>query len=368
MRGDGHAMTPSTELSSALKDANSERSPRGEGHRLHRARTILPGVAAAVVVAVVATGLGHLVPVVGAPVFGIVMGMLLAPRLRAQTSLRPGLTFSGKLVLQAAVVAFGLVLSLRQIVHVGVHSLPVMLGTLCIALVGAYVYGRVLKTSGTLTTLIGVGTGICGASAIAATTAVIDAAEADTAYAISTIFAYNVIAVLLYPTIGLALGLSQHAFGLWAGTAINDTSSVVAAGTIYGSTASTYAIVVKLTRTLMIIPICLGLAFFRSAQARNHTPEAVAQRLPLRRMFPTFIGLFVLAALVDTAGLVPRGWHSGVSTTAGFLITIALSAIGMSSKLGDMRRTGFRPLLLGGLLWVTVGLSSLLLQGVTGQL
>ncbi len=336
-------------------------------------RQLFPGLAIVVVLAAGATGLGHLEPVVGGPVFGIVLGMGFAPMLRAaDTKIRPGRNFAGKRILQTSIVILGTGLSLRQIAHAGVGSLPVMLGTLCLALLAAWFVGALLRVDNPLRTLIGVGTGICGASAIAATSAVVGASDVDVAYAVSTIFTFNVIAVLLFPALGHLFGLSQHAFGLWAGTAVNDTSSVVAAAYTYGNTAGTYAVVVKLTRTLMIIPICIGLVAW---EARRHRREAVDGgsdvtiiRPSLRRSLPWFIGYFVLASLVNTAGMIPEGWHPPLATAALFLITIALTAIGLSVRFGEMRRTGPRPLLLGAGLWATVAISSVAFQAVTGQL
>ena len=186
------------------------------------------------------------------------------------------------------------------------------------------------------------------------------------------VFAFNIVAVLLYPAIGHLLGLSQHAFGLWSGTAINDTSSVVAAAYTYGAAAGDYSVVVKLTRTLMIIPICLGLAFW---QARRHRHRALAvgvttaaPGVPWRRMFPWFIAYFLAAVAANSLGLIPHGWHAPLSQAAVFLITTALAGIGQSTRFRDMRRTGLRPLALGAVLWATVGVSSLLLQLLSGQL
>lgn len=325
---------------------------------------LAPGLGLAVGVACVATLLGHWEPIVGAPVFGIVIGLALAPLVGRHAAMSPGVSFAGKRVLQAAIVVLGTGLSLAQVVSTGVGSLPVMLGTLALALVGAWVLGRALHIRGDLATLVGVGTGICGASAIAATTAVIEAAEVDVAYAISTIFTFNVIAVLAYPQLGHLMGLSQHGFGLWAGTAINDVSSVVAAAYTYGHAAGSYAVVVKLTRTLMIIPICIALAGWRVR--RSAAGAGMAARVPWRRLFPWFIAWFVVAVAVNTLGLIPSGWHHDLSTVSVFLITVALAAIGLSARFADMRRIGPRPLVLGACLWATVGAGSLLLQFVAG--
>jgi uncharacterized integral membrane protein (TIGR00698 family) len=322
----------------------------------------LPGLAITLLVAATATGLGLLIPVVGGPVFAIVLGVLAATVIRPlrSTRLAPGYAVASKGVLQLSIVVLGTGLSLQQVVHVGVTSLPIMLGTLAVALGGAWLLGKWLKFGADTTTLIGVGTGICGASAIAATTAVIKPKDTEVAYAIGTIFTFNIAAVLLFPPLGHLLGLSPHAFGLWAGTAVNDTSSVVAAAFAYGGDAGPYAIVVKLTRSLMIIPIVIGLAILKA-----HRNGEV--HLPWHRIVPLFLIGFVVAAATDTAGLIPDSWHPALSTLGTFLITTALAGIGLSLRFADMRKAGARPLLLGGLLWIAVAASSLGLQALIGQ-
>jgi uncharacterized integral membrane protein (TIGR00698 family) len=319
-----------------------------------------PGLAVALVIAAGATGLGLLVPVIGGPVFGILLGIVLGtfvPGLRS-TRLAPGYTLASKKILQLSIVVLGAGLSLSTVVQVGTSSLPVMLGTLAVALGGAYVLGRLLGVRGDTQLLIGVGTGICGASAIAATTAVIGAERSKVAYAIGTIFTFNIAAVLLFGPVGHLLGLSQHAFGLWAGTAINDTSSVVAAAVGYGSEAGGYGIVVKLSRALMLVPIVLVLAW------RRRSGERVAPH----KVVPVFLVGFLLASLLNTLGLVPASWHAAIGVIGTFLITMALAGIGLGMRPADLRAAGPRPLLLGGLLWLLVASSSLGLQALTGQL
>ncbi len=332
---------------------------------------VLPGLMVCAVIAAVATVLGRLVPVIGAPVLGIVLGVAVGVVQRKWSldgPLRPGIAFTSRVVLQTSIVLLGTGLSLTQVVRTGFSSLPVLLGTLSLALLVAWGAGRLLGVEGTLRTLIGVGTGICGASAIAATTAVIGAAEAEVSYALSTIFAFNVIAVLTYPTLGHALGLSQHAFGLWAGTAINDTSSVIAAAYTYGLAAGNYGVVVKLTRTLMIIPISIALAVRsrRRDEAASGGPARARRRLRLSHLVPWFLVGFLLTAGLNTVGVVPHIAHAPLATLSVFLITMALSGIGLSTRPLQLRAAGLRPLALGGILWVTVALSSLLLQAAGG--
>ncbi|MFB7634617.1 YeiH family protein [Streptomyces sp. NPDC056149] len=364
-----------------MKDASPTRSetirlPRVATAR-HRGAALadrLPGLALAVAVALVATVLGRLAPVIGGPVIGIVLGVLVAVLARPGDRMRPGIAFAGRGVLQTAVVVLGAQLSLGQVLRVGVGSLPVMVVSLAACLTAAYFIGRRLGVVRDLRTLIGVGTGICGASAIAAVTPIIGAAEAEVAYAVSTIFVFNVAAVLAFPVLGHLLDMSQHAFGLFAGTAVNDMSSVVAAATTYGSGAADYAVVVKLARTLLIIPICLGLAALARRRTRLADGGAAGsgQELPgpvrVGRLVPWFLAGFLVLAAVNTAGLIPSTAHGPLSTLAVFLITVALSAIGLSTQPSKLRRAGAAPLLLGGCLWLVVSVTSLATQYLVDHL
>jgi uncharacterized integral membrane protein (TIGR00698 family) len=343
--------------------------------RLHGLTARIPGLLVVLALAAVAVPLGRLVPVVGGPVFGIVLGVVAgvaAPVLRSDRC-RPGYTFAAKNLLQLSIVVLGTGVSLQQVVQVGGSSLPVMLGTLAVALGGAWLFGRLLGVRGDTQTLIGVGTAICGGSAIAAATAAIGAKRSSVAYALATIFTFNVVAVLAFPPLGHLLGLSPEAFGLWAGTAINDTSSVVAAGYAYSQTAGDQALVVKLTRSLTLVPIVITLVALKSRRARRTTVvgpvESAAQPrkgLPWRKLVPLFLIGFIAAASLRTAGLVPEAWLPTLGTTGTFLITSALVAIGLSLRPTELRDAGPRPLLLGAILWVLVALSSLGLQVLTG--
>lgn len=347
-------------------------------------RGAIVGALVVIVIACVATVFGRFVPVLGGPVCGIVLGLLagvVVPRLRS-SRLSAGYDFCAKQVLQASVVLLGTGLSLRQVAKVGASSLPVMFASLAVALGGASLIGRRLGVGRDVRTLIGVGTGICGASAIAASTAVMRPKKADAAYALGTIFVFNVIGVLTFPAIGHLLGMTGESFGLWAGTAINDTSSVVAAAYGFGDGAGDHAIVVKLTRSLMIIPITMVLAYLtarRSAassagsagSASSAGPVAGGRspvRIPLRQVVPWFLVGFVVAAAVNSGGLVPSSWHPVLSSIATFGITLALTAIGLSMRPSELRRTGVRPLLLGAILSVLVASTSLGVQALTGSL
>lgn len=325
---------------------------------------LVPGVGLAVALAALATPLGLLLPVIGAPVVAVVLGLVVGPlafRVGGRDRLEPGTGFARGFLLQLAVVVLGSGLSLLTVARVGLHSLPVMLGTLVICLAVAWLVGRRLGIDDDLTTLIGVGTAICGASAIAAVSPVIKARSNDVAYAVSTIFLFNVAAVLAFPPLGHLLGLDQQAFGLFAGTAVNDTSSVVAAASVYGPEAADTAVVVKLTRTLMIIPIVLLLAV---AVSRRDGATPSVRTSPVR-LVPWFLVGFLLTAGLNTVGAVPGAAQPALAHLGLFLITTALAAIGVSTDVPALRRTGVRPLVLGLVLWLTVATSSLVIQGLT---
>lgn len=318
------------------------------------------GLGAAAALGLAATVAGTLVPVVGAPVIAVVAGVLLSPLARRRSdALAPGLGVAKGLVLQLSVVLLGAQLSLGEVLSVGAGSLPVMLGTLGVCLLLAWLVGRRLGVPRDLRTLIGVGTGICGASAIAATTPAIRAKSNDVAYAISTIFLFNVAAVLVFPPLGHALGLSPHEFALFAGTAVNDTSSVVAAAGAYGQDAVGYAVVVKLVRTLMIIPIVLVLTTL--TRRRADLPETSKARLAAS-LVPWFLVAFLAVVALNTTGLIPAAAQAALHHVALLFIAVALAAVGLSTDVAALRRAGARPLLLGLILWAAVSTTSLGLQ------
>ncbi|MEB4613443.1 YeiH family protein [Leucobacter sp. M11] len=341
---------------------------------------VAPGLLICLALAATATVLSRWVPILGSAVPAILLGVLLAPLVRRWSAAGRGITFSSKFVLQLSVVLLGSQLSLGAIARVGLESLPVMLVSLAACLIGAWLLGRWLGITGDLKTLIGVGTGICGASAIAAVSPVIGAVSADIAYAISTIFLFNILAVLVFPAIGTALGMSEHTFGLFAGTAINDTSSVVAAASVFGAGALGFAVVVKLVRTLMIIPISVALAIYvgrhgteaerlaASAAGASAPPPAKMTWRRAGKLVPWFLIGFLVVAAVGSLGIIPEAATEPISRVSVFLIAAAMAGIGLSTDLGKFRSAGLKPLLLGCLLWLVVTGASLLTLWATGAL
>lgn len=316
------------------------------------------GVLLSLAVAGIAFGLGKIVPVVGGPVFGIALGIGIASLWKLPASTAKGIKTTSKYILQLAVILLGFEMNLAKVIQVGQESVLIILFTLSVALGVAYFVGKHLRLDRKLYTLIGVGTAICGGSAIAAASSAIDANDEDVSYSISTIFLFNVIAVFLFPPLGHLLGLTDHGFGLWAGTAINDTSSVVAASYSYSNAAGVFATIVKLTRSLMIVPITLGLAILYS----RLQPEQGKSRFNFIKVFPWFVLGFLAAALISSTSLLPSGLTGGLAATGKFLIIAAMTAIGFNTNIQRFIKTGPRALALGGITWLTVIVSSLAIQ------
>lgn len=326
-----------------------------------RKPSLWQGIVLAAGLAVVAMVLGNWLPTVGGPVFAILLGLMIRNTMGMMPVFQPGLVFSSKKVLQWSIIALGFGLSLNQVVQTGLESLWVTLITMAAAFIVAAVLGRMLGVPDKLRTLIGAGTAICGGSAIAAVAPIIKPEEHETAFAISTIFLFNVVAVLVFPFFGHFLNMSDVGFGLWAGTAINDTSSVVAAAYSYSTEAGDYATVVKLTRATFIIPICL---FYVFLEVRRQKKEGTG--FSITRLIPWFIVWFVVASAVRSTGLLPAELLSVLQFLAKFLMVLALAAIGLSSNMRVMAKAGWQPVALGLGVWVAVTLTSLAVQQYSG--
>ena len=317
--------------------------------------------------------LGKAVPVVGAPVFGILLGMALMRFLPAREQLKGGIAFTSKKVLQYAVILLGFGLNLSVVLETGVQSLPIICSTIAISLIMAWLLRKILHVPSNLATLIGVGSSICGGSAVAATAPVIEADDEEVAQAISVIFLFNVIAALIFPVLGGLIGFdttSGESFGIFAGTAVNDTSSVTATAStwdsLYGLGSQTLdkAVTVKLTRTLAIIPITLVLAI-----ARARREKAASNNFSFKRAFPMFILWFIVASLITTictALGVNASVFTPLKTLSKFFIVMAMTAIGLNTDVVKLVKNGGKPIALGFGCWVSIIAVSLLMQFVTG--
>lgn len=317
----------------------------------------LPGIALAAVIAVPAWLLGKMFPIIGSPVLGILFGMILAFWKRP-VLFNEGVQYTSKKLLQYSIILLGFDMNLFNVFKVGKQTLVLMAFTLTAAFATAYVAGKLLKIDGNTKTLIGVGSAICGGSAIAAAAPVIHASDEEVAHSISTIFLFNVIAAFLFPFLGHAFGMSDQSFGLWAGTAVNDTSSVVAAGYSFSNAAGNLAVIVKLTRTLMIVPVTLVLALYNSKKAAADQKGSYN----IVKIFPWFVLGFVAASIINTFLPMPAGMGSFLSQAGKFVIVMAMASIGLNTNIIKLVKNGVRPILLGFICWTALSVTSLGVQ------
>ncbi|EGQ4412181.1 putative sulfate exporter family transporter [Staphylococcus pseudintermedius] len=324
------------------------------------------GLCLTLTIAIIATLFGHFFPIVGSAIFAMVIGMVLNNTLKLPESFKPGIQYSSKKVLHYSIILLGFTLSFQSIGTVGLKSLPILIVTLLVAFVVVTLLVKLFHIDLDTGILIGVGTSICGGSAIAATSPVIKAKDNIIAFSLSTVFLFNLIAVIIFPPIGHFFHMSQEAFGFFSGTAINDTSSVVAASALYGSKALEVATIVKLTRTLFIIPITIGLAFWvaKRQQATNDS----GQRQNIWAMIPNFIIWFIVASLVSTIFNFSDGIITIFKQAALFFITIALAGVGLSVKFSQFKQAGIRPILLGMMTWAALIVTSLTILAMIGML
>lgn len=321
--------------------------------------------------------LGKLFPIVGGAVIAIIAGMILTGFIKQKGELEAGIKFTSKKILQWAVILLGFGMNLSVVLETGKQSLPIILSTITTSLVIAYALHKLMDIPSKISTLVGVGSSICGGSAIAATAPVINADDEEVAQAISVIFFFNVLAAILFPAIGQMLGFdtaSGNAFGVFAGTAINDTSSVTAAASTWdgmwnlGSATLDKAVTVKLTRTLAIIPITLFLAFMRTRKEEK-TDQSQGQAVSFQDIFPFFILYFLAASILTTIALqagVPSSVFHPIKELSKFFIVLAMAAIGLNTNLVKLVRTGGKPIFMGACCWVGITGVSLGLQSILG--
>lgn len=333
------------------------------------------GLLLCLAIAVPSWFLGKAFPIIGGAVIAILAGMVVTIFFKEKGSFEPGIKFTSKKILQWAVILLGFGLNLSVILETGKQSLPIIVCTITTSLVVAYVLHKVMHIPSNISTLVGVGSSICGGSAIAATAPVIDADDEEVAQAISIIFFFNVVAAIVFPTFGSLIGFdttSGEAFGIFAGTAVNDTSSVTACASTWdsmwnlGSATLDKAVTVKLTRTLAIIPITLVLAFWRTKK-QNNAEEG--KKVSMKAIFPFFILYFIAASIITTVAVsmgVSADVFAPIKELSKFFIVLAMSAIGLNTDIVKLIKTGGKPLIMGFCCWVGITGVSLLLQHLQG--
>lgn len=316
------------------------------------------GIAIAAGFALCAMFLGNLFPIIGSSVFALILGILLNELTDLPENARLGLNWSGKKLLQYSIIFMGFSLPIATVASTGLSSLKISLPTITVAFLAAIIFGKVFHLKSHLRTLIGFGTAICGGSAIAAAAPIIEADEEEIALSMSTIFFFNILAVFIFPVLGHLWHMSNFHFGLWSGTAINDTSSVVAAGFSYSKAAGELATIVKLSRALMIVPVCLGLIGLKLFR----TKQEGSKKGMLKKIVPWFIIWFIVASILSSIGIVPKVVIPYLKEISQLFMAMALIGIGSKVSWNQFRSAGAAPLLVGFISWFCVAGSSLILQ------
>lgn len=335
-------------------------------------KDIVYGVLLSIIISIPSWYLGKSFPIIGAPVIGMLSGIIVGIILKDKKKFEPGIKFTSKKILQYAVIMLGFGLNLSVVMQTGRQSLPIIISTILTSLIVAYVIHKLFNVPSKIATLVGVGSSICGGSAIAATAPVIEAGDEEVAQAISVVFLFNVLAAIIFPTLGGIIGLdttSGEAFGIFAGTAVNDTSSVTATATTWdniynlGTQTLDKAVMVKLTRTLAIIPITLFLAMYRAKK------ENRGEHFSLKKSFPNFILYFILASLITTVSSnmgVSAEIFSPFKMLSKFLIVMAMSAIGINTDIIKLIKTGKKPIIIGACCWCAITIVTLSMQKIMG--
>ena len=335
---------------------------------------LLPGIALSVLIAAVATFIESILPIhfIGAAVIAMFIGVILNTFFKKTTAFSSGLKFTSKKILKFAIILLGLSLNIKTVLNVGKMSLAVMAFTLLTCFGGGYFIGKALGLNWKLSNLISAGTGICGGSAIAAIAPTIDADDNDIAYAMSATFLFDMAMIVLFPILGQAMGMSDQAFGIWAGTAVNDTSSVVATGYAFSEAAGDFATMVKLTRTLAIIPTVITFAFIslrlkkKEALAKAESADDLKANFKITKIFPWFILGFLAMVIVASVFSIPTEVVAVTKKISKFLMVCALAAIGLKTSLSDMKKSGIRPMIHGFVISALVVVVALLVEVCMG--
>lgn len=335
---------------------------------------VFPGIILSVGVAMLACWLESLLPIhlIGSAVIAMFIGMILNYFLRNTKVFASGLKFTSKKILKFAIILLGLSLNITTILNVGKMSLTVMIFTLLTCFGGGYFIGKALGLNWKLSNLISAGTGICGGSAIAAIAPTIDADDNDIAYAMSATFLFDMAMIVLFPIMGQAMGMTDQAFGIWAGTAVNDTSSVVATGYAFSEGAGDFATMVKLTRTLAIIPTVITFAFVqlrlkrKEALANSKNGSELKVNFSIAKIFPWFILGFLAMSIAASVFPIPAAVVSGTKSASKFLMVCALAAIGLNTSFSSMKKAGIRPMIHGFIISALVVVVALLVEMAMG--
>jgi len=307
------------------------------------------GITICVAVAILAIMLERLIPgeLLGSSIIALFMGTIINSFFHPDW-IKPALKFTSKRILKTAIILLGASLSISTIMSVGKMTFFVMIFTFAMCFGGGYFIRKLFRLNWKLSNLISAGTGICGGSAVAAIAPVIDADDKDIAFALSSTFLFDMVMIAVYPIMGKLLGMSDIAYGIWAGTSVNDTASVVASGYAFSEIAGDFATMVKLTRTIAIIPTVLVFAYIGTRiKQKELQAESGSKKVNILKIIPWFIGGFLALAIANSVGFIPLEISNIMKGASKFLMVTALAAIGLGTSITDFKKAGFAPMLYG---------------------
>jgi uncharacterized integral membrane protein (TIGR00698 family) len=322
-----------------------------------RARRLGPGFAATAIGTAVAYGVTSLFPAVSALTVAVVLGVVVGRSLPAST--RDGLRWATTTFLRLGVVLLGVQLGVGEVFGLGIRTVVAVVVTVLAAFFGTLALGRIVGVPRGLALMVATGSSICGAAAIAAMGSVTETEEEDVAAAVALVTLYGSAAIVLVPLVGSALGMSAQHLGAWAGLSVHEVAQVVAAASPAGAGAVGIAVVVKLTRVVLLAPMVAGVSVVERLR-RGPTSGA---RPPL---VPLFVLGFLATMLLRSSGVVPLPVLGAAQTLTTLLFAAALFGLGSAVRIGALLRTGRRSLALGALATVLVGLTGLGALAVTG--
>ena len=316
---------------------------------MKKVKSIIPGFALAILIAIIAKIIENVLPMhlIGGSVIALFIGIILNNYINTEGLLKDGIKFTSKRLLKFAIILLGASLNIKMVLNVGRLSIYVMVFTLATCFGLGHFIGKALGLNWKMSNLISAGTGICGGSAIAAIAPVIDADDTDIAYAMSATFLFDMLMIILFPIMGKALGLSDIAYGLWTGTAVNDTSSVVAAGFAFSEGAGDFAVMVKLTRTLAIIPTVIIFSLINNHIKKKDGGKTQSHKLSITSILPYFILGFLIMVGLNSAGVFRVKTSDLLKNLSKFLMVAALAAIGLNTKFNEMKKSGINPIIHG---------------------
>lgn len=329
----------------------------------------IPGFLLAILIAYISRIIEDILSIhmIGASVIALFIGMTVHHFYKPGEILKRGITFTSKRVLKFAIILLGASLNINMVLQVGKMSMLVMAFTLMTCFGGGYFIGKAFGLNWKMSNLISAGTGICGGSAIASIAPVIDADDLDIAFAMSATFIFDMFMIVLFPIMGRALNMSDMAYGLWTGTAVNDTSSVVAAGYAFSEAAGDFATMVKLTRTLSIIPTVITFALINLHIKRKDKINSKTN-LHIVKVIPWFILGFLAMVWINSAGYISQEFSHHLKNISKFLMVASLAAIGLNTSFKDMKKSGIKPMLHGFVVSVLVIIVSLTVEYFMGIL